>query len=583
MSAVAARWQFIILVYACCAKTVPAEPLDDTLLYAPQGAVAGVVGSTLANAEQAYCRSILNYSQVKGVFGEEVMERVALGSQRAGKWQAITLSSRPQGIDGLYVRMDRSGYPRALLVGEAKYGTSRLGITKDGRQLSTAWTAPRLLVEARRYIDAGRAPAIGLKPRPWQFASNPDLVRVSLPSGQSGVFWRESKSSPWVYDGPARTLENAQKAALRLGLFIEANARGKISYRTRAFRIDVTRNTISVKLQEAKPLMTHGVRLKEIAKININDASRRFYMAGVKEEIARQLMKKNPIVAENEAKMIASTATRRMTQLSAVLSQQNRPYWMSAVSDVGKSAMVGGAMVGVLDVASQLFTTGNIDWQQSAELSIIGAASAGAGAAAHHAIINAAINNAVFQQFCEQSANAVGLPTGMATANLIGQGVGGSIGTAVFALGMWLSGNMSDSDAARCVSAGVTGSAIGSVAGAGVIALASAYGTAGTGAAISGLSGAAANSAALAWLGGGSAAAGGGGAGLGAAVVGGVVVVAAVAVTAAIYWGYSEYDNRVVDNRNLLTAGRLLGDADFIKSLCKRTWYPPSIEMEPAN
>ena len=89
MSMAAARGRVMVLIGVCCAATVSAESLDKTLLYAPQGAVAGVVGSTLANAEQAYCRSVLNYSQIKGVFGEEVMERVALGSQRAGKWQAI--------------------------------------------------------------------------------------------------------------------------------------------------------------------------------------------------------------------------------------------------------------------------------------------------------------------------------------------------------------------------------------------------------------------------------------------------------------------------------------------------------------
>lgn len=58
-----------------------------------------------------------------------------------------------------------------------------------------------------------------------------------------------------------------------------------------------------------------------------------------------------------------------------------------------------------------------------------------------------------------------------------------------------------------------------------------AFGTASTGAAISGLSGAAAKSALLAWLGGGALAAGGGGMALGTLVIGGVVAGPALAVT----------------------------------------------------
>lgn len=62
----------------------------------------------------------------------------------------------------------------------------------------------------------------------------------------------------------------------------------------------------------------------------------------------------------------------------------------------------------------------------------------------------------------------------------------------------------------------------------------SALGTAGTGAAISGLSGAAANSALLAWLGGGTLASGGGGMALGAIVAGGLLVAPAALVGSLI-------------------------------------------------
>ncbi|MCP2015922.1 hypothetical protein L1280_003105 [Deinococcus sp. HSC-46F16] len=71
-------------------------------------------------------------------------------------------------------------------------------------------------------------------------------------------------------------------------------------------------------------------------------------------------------------------------------------------------------------------------------------------------------------------------------------------------------------------------------AGVGVVGAVSALGAASTGAAISGLSGAAANSALLAWLGGGTLASGGGGMALGAVVAGGLFVAPAALVGSLI-------------------------------------------------
>ena len=64
----------------------------------------------------------------------------------------------------------------------------------------------------------------------------------------------------------------------------------------------------------------------------------------------------------------------------------------------------------------------------------------------------------------------------------------------------------------------------------GAWALASTFGTASTGAAIVGLSGAAATNATLAWFGGGAVAAGGGGIAAGTAVIGGIIAIPAIAL-----------------------------------------------------
>jgi len=73
------------------------------------------------------------------------------------------------------------------------------------------------------------------------------------------------------------------------------------------------------------------------------------------------------------------------------------------------------------------------------------------------------------------------------------------------------------------------GVAMGAMASQSAVAAITLYGSASTGASIAGLSGAAANSATLAWLGGGAVAAGGGGVAIGTIVLGGVAIGPAIA------------------------------------------------------
>lgn len=77
-------------------------------------------------------------------------------------------------------------------------------------------------------------------------------------------------------------------------------------------------------------------------------------------------------------------------------------------------------------------------------------------------------------------------------------------------------------------------------AGQGTVVLVGLFGTASTGAAISGLSGAAAWNATLAWFGGGSLAAGGGGMALGTMVLGGIAVAPALMIGGFVFAGQGE-------------------------------------------
>jgi hypothetical protein len=95
-------------------------------------------------------------------------------------------------------------------------------------------------------------------------------------------------------------------------------------------------------------------------------------------------------------------------------------------------------------------------------------------------------------------------------------------------------------EAERFATGGLTAVGAAYAAGQGTVALVGLFGTASTGAAIGGLSGAAAWNATLAWFGGGSLAAGGGGMALGSLVLGGIAVGPALMIGGFVLGGQGE-------------------------------------------
>ena len=101
--------------------------------------------------------------------------------------------------------------------------------------------------------------------------------------------------------------------------------------------------------------------------------------------------------------------------------------------------------------------------------------------------------------------------------------------------------------AARLGFSYVGSGAAGAVAAAGTYAAAGAFGTASTGAAISGLAGAAARNATLAWLGGGSLASGGGGIAAGMASLAGIALTPLAIIPPIVTWTRAARQSREID------------------------------------
>ncbi len=120
---------------------------------------------------------------------------------------------------------------------------------------------------------------------------------------------------------------------------------------------------------------------------------------------------------------------------------------------------------------------------------------------------------------------------------------------------------------------GIKAVVAGAAAGQAATGFATSVGVAGTGAAISGLSGAAAWNATLAWLGGGSLAAGGGGMALGTVVLGGITVAPALAVGGFVIAGKGEEaltEARKYDAKVNVEIAKLETARDFLQQVRRR-------------
>ncbi|MGB3192924.1 MAG: hypothetical protein WBB43_26245 [Limnoraphis sp.] len=127
--------------------------------------------------------------------------------------------------------------------------------------------------------------------------------------------------------------------------------------------------------------------------------------------------------------------------------------------------------------------------------------------------------------------------------------------------------------AGAAAGAAAAAAAAGVAAGQGTLTMVGLFGTASTGTAISGLSGAAAWNATLAWLGGGSLAVGGGGMALGTVVLGGIMAGPALAVVGFVLTGEGEKaltNAREYESKANAEIAKMEAAQDLLKQVQKR-------------
>jgi hypothetical protein len=506
-----------------------------------------------ADPQTAILRSKILTAHVRGDLGEAIAaENVVKQTLReTGNWHAITPRFGRQGFDHLFIQYDENGVPRDLIVGETKFGNSRLGETLDGKQMGKEWISERLKGTSLRYLriaDGMKQGTIRSAPVP-QKLPEAKIMRIPLDNQTSVPFWQDAEGK-WNFAGDKQLFEKAELRLRRDAKFLQDARDGKIDYRSRLYSVKLAENNtafdVTVRELDANGNFVGEPRKLPRLKVSV---ARGATIDAITENVAKGL----PGLGKSEIRAIAQKINGDLNEL---LTRKSFSNWGLKTSLSGTAS--GALLAGVIDLGFQAVDGGQVDWVRTAKTAALGA---GAGAAAHGAGILAAkvLTQTTGGVIARQMATSLGVGAG-ALRSFASSAAGGGIASIVFAYGGYVLGLYDITTANRNALAGGIGAGAGALLGVGVMSGIAAWGITGTGVAISTLSGAAATNASLAILGGGTVAAGGGGMALGAAVLTGGTVVVVLAVSAAVMYGFHLYDTAEEDNR-------IRGTIEYFKGL----------------
>ena len=480
--------------------------------------------TALSNADVAYLRTLVgsNTRGLKGAFGENIAQKTFLDNilSKSGNWKSVTPRLESQGLDHVFVKYNKDGLPKQLMVGESKFGSNRLGFTRDGIQMGREWTNKRLTGLGEKYESLAKETAVNLK----KSASAPKYeMEIHLKNGKTAHFWKNSRNANWNFDGSETELSQAKSAAKDIGHFFKSAGNGNITYRSRIFHIEPKGRDIAINIYDAKniPADAKAVNLKKLTQ-----TSKPLVLKGAADKSSGEL---KPLIekALEKAGFSAKTANKMAWKLTNEYSmgQIVKPYSkLDLAVEIVSSSVAAGVFTAAVDAGIQFVFTGEVNLKQTV---LTG------GAVAAGTLIGQTIKAGLMSQ----AAQALHLSSSAVSAIAEAAGIG--ITTAIINYGNWLMGNTD-----FCTATLDTGMQVGILLGAkaAITGVVAAYGSAGTGVAIGSLSGAAAKSATLAWLGGGSIASGGFGVAGGTVVLGGAVAVAAIALTFAAKYAVGKYD-----------------------------------------
>lgn len=486
----------------------------------------------------------------------ELVERSTLGLMNSGllesggtNWNILSPHRAGRGgIDSLLVKMDNQGRPRDLMVAEAKFGSSKLGFTKDGQQMSGTWIKPRLAKTAAQYGQL----ADDLKNKGFRIGSIRSCRPIVIPTQDGTAYVTQSHEQLFVQGSKGNfSALQLEKQARRMESWVRAASEGRVSIRSRLIRLSIKNNRWVVGID----------RLDSVSGVTIHKTT----FEGVLPQHVRRILKLE-LTARIRATGVPNEAVPNI--VDEVIKNPNllsniqilpRKSWAIGIDRGMANAAVTSATFAVLiEVHSSLFTSREFDLKKIARTGLASAGSASVGyyvgSQVNARLLTTAVGRRITTLLPLRSA------AGNTVAGISGM-VGGIASSLAFALIGYQTGMLNERQAKITAISGGAG-VIGSMAFTSVVlGGAMAFGTAGTGVAISTLSGAAATNAGLAFLGGGPIAAGGGGMALGGIVLTGGAALVGIAVCAAVSIIHSQLDEvaqeRLASRRMMMVENHL--------------------------
>lgn len=522
-----------------------------------------------ADADVAVAKSVIDPGVLRGEVGEAVRNRlVATYPHRSGAWLDISPRLGRQGLDHVSIQLDSNGSPRRIMVDETKFGSAQLGRTAGGDiQMGERWTSKRLQGLAMRYQEIGRQGRSGELRQARVPSSVPArrVMQVPLSETESVRFWRPTGSAgPWCYDGPAETLPRAVRQTERLGAFIDEASNGRVNVLKRIVQVKLGDGRFVATIRDARLVDATGGQLAALplrASEIVIPGGAAADAAILERQITAEIHRQMPYLDPRDARQMAAGVRRSASSLEEVLSR--RSFTNEVARRAGGTAAVAMMFALPVDIAMQMLAGGERDWARTAGITGLAGGSGFAGAALGHATAYALLRTPSGYSMSQRLAEATGLRSPLRVANLGGGLAGGASATLLFAYGGYWLGYYDLQSANRAALAGGIGFGAGALFSATTMALISAYGTAGTGVAISSISGVAATNASLAWLGAGTLAAGGTG------VVGGTILLATgvgtvvVITSGGVLYAMHLWDEHQEDVRLRLMLDYLSGEHTF--------------------
>lgn len=537
----------VLTVAAVCADKSPERRENAEIA---NSSLVAASATALSRADVALARSFIVRNNFKGNYGESIAEKAFIDKYLTteGRWQSVTPRSGPQGLDHVFVKT-RNGVIKDIMVGESKFNTSRLDTTVDGNvQMSEGWINPRLKKLGLNYSRASQVQTFGFGKAPL----NPlRKLGVVLKNGKKVYFWADGKPPKWSFTGTQDELAEAKQRAAQYGIYFTKASSGMVKYRSRVFNIVPKGSDVEIRIYDAQSIVKanlHAVDPQVVIKIEKAMLAKGAVSV---DDLATQLKKKLGLSDED----CTAYARRVLKKYDTKSLMGDFSLTRNVLASSAKATAVGTA----IDTAIQLISSGEVN---SGSLAInAGGMFLGttAGQVTHITLSQPAAHN-----FIKNVSGPLRCSASM-TSTLLSSVVGGLVTSGILSYGAYLAGYSDLKTANRQILIGSASTGAGAAVTCGAMWVATTWGTAGTGTAISSLSGAAASNAALAWLGGGTVASGGGGMAAGAAVLtgGAALVIAGVAVVG--YYSFKMYDQhedtvRIANELEQYQDGAVLND-----------------------